>query len=492
MHLQPAANTAEVRLSLPTRGVHDSARMAGLRAVVRGHLDKLAAGPRELVAQALHQAPPACIEDASCQPAVGSHHVADHELLNDHGAVALGVGGAEILYDVLALPADLAVQPRYANFSFLSVFRLFLATGDGALGVRKALHRSRVEARSFDDVAVAVGDDVHDATVERDHGLDPLHGLGNLELARDRDKPLLALSTNGAGLGNAFEWTVHYDAEIAKLGKPQTCAQAPNIRVWLAQAQPVATFALESRGAREPFETALPCLVELDKQLRTDVARNIREPRQLSAELGELVDLIECCVVPPLVSRTAQTKTSLLEREVPQEAQRVLPCVEPIGLLNAGVHAVAKRLPDQHASEHSLVYAARYRFSRWKACCVLPHRSPGLRAEYRRKVITERVFAVLRASWADVCPDFEAELREAAYEDDHVHMLVAYPPKVALSKLVNSLKGVSHVGCVPPAFRTSNANFRALTSGAPATGAVSCGFGTRCESAQTRTCGRAS
>ncbi len=28
-------------------------------------------------------------------------------------------------------------------------------------------------------------------------------------------------------------------------------------------------------------------------------------------------------------------------------------------------------------------------------------------------------------------------------EDDHVHLLVNYPPKIAISKLVNSLKGVS-------------------------------------------------
>lgn len=33
--------------------------------------------------------------------------------------------------------------------------------------------------------------------------------------------------------------------------------------------------------------------------------------------------------------------------------------------------------------------------------------------------------------------------REFNGEDDHVHLLVHYPPKVALSKLVNSLKGVS-------------------------------------------------
>jgi putative transposase len=42
-----------------------------------------------------------------------------------------------------------------------------------------------------------------------------------------------------------------------------------------------------------------------------------------------------------------------------------------------------------------------------------------------------------------VCSDFEATLVEFNGEDDHVHLLVEYPPKVAVSVLVNSLKGVS-------------------------------------------------
>jgi putative transposase len=42
-----------------------------------------------------------------------------------------------------------------------------------------------------------------------------------------------------------------------------------------------------------------------------------------------------------------------------------------------------------------------------------------------------------------VCEDFGAELKEFNGETDHVHLLVHYPPKVALSNLVNSLKGVS-------------------------------------------------
>jgi putative transposase len=43
----------------------------------------------------------------------------------------------------------------------------------------------------------------------------------------------------------------------------------------------------------------------------------------------------------------------------------------------------------------------------------------------------------------EVCADFETVLQEFNGERNHVHLLVSFPPKVALSKLVNSLKGVS-------------------------------------------------
>ena len=41
----------------------------------------------------------------------------------------------------------------------------------------------------------------------------------------------------------------------------------------------------------------------------------------------------------------------------------------------------------------------------------------------------------LRLHFASVCKDFEAELVEMDGEDDHVHLLMNYPPKVAVSSL---------------------------------------------------------
>jgi putative transposase len=63
--------------------------------------------------------------------------------------------------------------------------------------------------------------------------------------------------------------------------------------------------------------------------------------------------------------------------------------------------------------------------------------------KYRRGVFTKEILDELGGIVAIVCADFEEELVDFDGEDDHFHLLVNYPPKVAVSTLVNSLKGVS-------------------------------------------------
>ncbi|RYL29462.1 IS200/IS605 family transposase [Acinetobacter piscicola] len=64
-------------------------------------------------------------------------------------------------------------------------------------------------------------------------------------------------------------------------------------------------------------------------------------------------------------------------------------------------------------------------------------------AKYRRDVFTKSMLETMREVFERVCLDFEAVLVEFDGEHDHVHLLVNYPPKVAVSGLVNSLKGAS-------------------------------------------------
>lgn len=63
--------------------------------------------------------------------------------------------------------------------------------------------------------------------------------------------------------------------------------------------------------------------------------------------------------------------------------------------------------------------------------------------KYRRGVFTEPMLTRCEQVMRGVCADFGAELAEFNGEADHVHLLVNYPPKIAVSTLVNSLKGVS-------------------------------------------------
>ena len=76
-------------------------------------------------------------------------------------------------------------------------------------------------------------------------------------------------------------------------------------------------------------------------------------------------------------------------------------------------------------------------------CVFMMHVHLVFITKYRRGVFTKTILDELKNIFTSVCADFEAELIEMNGECDHVHLLVNYPPKVSISSLVNSLKGVS-------------------------------------------------
>jgi putative transposase len=61
----------------------------------------------------------------------------------------------------------------------------------------------------------------------------------------------------------------------------------------------------------------------------------------------------------------------------------------------------------------------------------------------RYRIFDGNAIERLHAIFSKVCMDFEAQLVEMDGQDNHVHLLVNYPPKHSISALVNSLKGVS-------------------------------------------------
>lgn len=63
--------------------------------------------------------------------------------------------------------------------------------------------------------------------------------------------------------------------------------------------------------------------------------------------------------------------------------------------------------------------------------------------KYRHKVFNDNHLNALESVFKNVCQDFNCMLEEFNGESDHVHLLVNMAPTVEVSKLVNSLKGVS-------------------------------------------------
>ena len=80
---------------------------------------------------------------------------------------------------------------------------------------------------------------------------------------------------------------------------------------------------------------------------------------------------------------------------------------------------------------------------RGRHCVFAIHSHLVFVTKYRRGVFKQEHMNSLETIFRSVCTDFDAQLVEFNGEVDHVHLLINYPPKVALSTLVNSLKGVS-------------------------------------------------
>lgn len=63
--------------------------------------------------------------------------------------------------------------------------------------------------------------------------------------------------------------------------------------------------------------------------------------------------------------------------------------------------------------------------------------------KYRRKVFDGPMIGQLREAFDSACKKLECRIIEFDGEEDHVHLLVDYPPKLAISVLVNNLKSTS-------------------------------------------------
>lgn len=63
--------------------------------------------------------------------------------------------------------------------------------------------------------------------------------------------------------------------------------------------------------------------------------------------------------------------------------------------------------------------------------------------KYRKQLFTKEILDSLKAVMRGVAKKMNFKILEIEGETDHVHLLVEIPPKLAVSQMVNALKGVS-------------------------------------------------
>lgn len=63
--------------------------------------------------------------------------------------------------------------------------------------------------------------------------------------------------------------------------------------------------------------------------------------------------------------------------------------------------------------------------------------------KYRKSVFDDDGLKIIEQSFRDVAKSMNFNILEFNGEADHVHALIEYPPKLSISQIVNSLKGVS-------------------------------------------------
>jgi len=76
-------------------------------------------------------------------------------------------------------------------------------------------------------------------------------------------------------------------------------------------------------------------------------------------------------------------------------------------------------------------------------CVFILHAHLVFVTKYRHRVFAAAHLERMEQIMRDVCADFGCTLAEFNGEANHVHLLVNFPPTAAISRLVNSLKGVS-------------------------------------------------
>lgn len=461
MDAEAAGATVERRLAFTAFPVYGSAGRTGLRGMARIDLAKVSAPFFKFVGQHGFKSEPALIKDRSVEarllPDVGSRsfrrslgtagHVAGGEVFQHDRAVAASKAKAGLVSPVLPDARRPRLQGRDTAAGLRMAGRVTLAARHGALRTTLGLLDLRYAGREPQMLTGRKRQRVGDTPVYS-NGRQVIGRGGVLDLTGKGDVP--------AARGKAYR-RVHRRAAqgpgIAEL-HPSDLGQAHGgpltvqpLRFYLSslKAEGVVRTLLAGRWVSRTAckEVGIgPIQIAQSLLLRRHMhGGNPVEGRPQQRQFPSLGDVVQptaglALVVPPPIP-------ALLKGEVVDQSHNTGELPEQ-GFLSG----VRRKLVSEGAMDHGVSLSlgprsAMVEYRTGRHVVYMLHVHLVFVTKYRRDVLSDLANRDLKRIFAKVCRDFEAELVECDGEDDHVHLLVHYPPKVALSKLVNSLKGVS-------------------------------------------------
>ena len=82
-------------------------------------------------------------------------------------------------------------------------------------------------------------------------------------------------------------------------------------------------------------------------------------------------------------------------------------------------------------------------YRRGKHSVTLLHTHLVFVTKYRRKIFTSQHINYFDEVCNEVAKKMDFKILEINGEEEHIHLLIEYPPKLSISQIVNALKGVS-------------------------------------------------
>lgn len=454
-----AADAFEQLLRLAIVLGNTAAYRAGATCILRRYRMNVSAQSQRLPIKLGEEDSPALIENRTvetallCNATAGllnsslrrCRHVLDLQVLSENFCVVLADFQRDLFDEITTDIGDMLMKPCNRGFLFAPILPELLHSCEPALHPSKLLKRLLECAVRLEERAVGKRTETDASHVDADTVAD-MHGRLHFVLGLNGNMPSIGLSGNRHILGFALDEAaslVFDPPDARQINLPSSLVNLEALR----ETEGVRGHELlvHFREGRQTFEELPEGARQILQRLLENLTVRFLKPGILflpNQQFGAKLRIAE------FKGRIRSTTLFVPCKSLVVHPARATGKAGHLSVLSSvGFQFERKALANNHAnvilgpSKGGTMQNTDVR--RGRHCVFMMHVHLVFVTKYRRARFSADQLGFLKDIFESVCKDFNAELVEMNGERDHVHLLVNYPPNVSVSKLVNSLKGVS-------------------------------------------------